>query len=87
LKQLIVEGFLNKNTEAFRPDKKTGKWIGATTKGGNFATIKPGWTGKTKINNKEHIFEIWAFNNKWGKQVLFYKLFKEKNEESIEEIL
>ena len=44
MKQLISDGFLNKNTKAFRPDKETGKWKGATTQGGNFATILPGWT-------------------------------------------
>ena len=87
MKQLISDGFLNKNTKAFRPDKETGKWKGATTQGGNFATILPGWTWKIKINNKNHMLEVWAFNNKWGKQVLFYKLFKEKNEKSLEEIL
>ena len=29
-----------------------------------------------KVNNIEHELQVWTFDNKWGKQVLFYKLFK-----------
>ena len=46
----VSKGFLKKNTKAYKPDKDTGKWRGATTKNGNFATIKPGWNGELKIN-------------------------------------
>tara|TARA_X000001388_G_C2215149_1_gene116843 strand:+ start:886 stop:1149 length:264 start_codon:yes stop_codon:yes gene_type:complete len=87
MKQLISEGFLNKNNKALRPDKETGKWKGAKTANGNFGTIKPLWSNKIKINNKSHELEVWTFNNKWGKQILFYKLFKQKDEKSIEELL
>ena len=87
MKQLISEGFLNKNTKAFRPDKETGKWKGAKTANGSFCTSKPAWSNSIKINNKKHMLEVWAFDNKWGKQVLFFKLFKEKNEERLEEIM
>ena len=85
MKQLVSEGFLNKNTKAVRPDKETGKWKGALTKNGNFGTIKPAWTGEIKINNKKHLLEVWTFNTKWGSQSLFHKLYKVKNAESLEE--
>ena len=87
MKQLISEGFLNKNTKAFRPDKEPAKWKGAKTANGSFGTSKPAWSNSIKINNKKHMLEVWAFDNKWGKQVLFFKLFKEKNEERLEEIM
>ena len=77
----VSNGFLKKNTKAFRPDKDTGKWIGAKTKNGQFATIKPAWTGEAIIDKKPHIIEIWAFNTKWGVQSLFYKLYQTTKEE------
>ena len=85
MKEIVSEGFLNKNTKATRPDKETGKWRGAKTKNGSFGTIKPLWSNTIEINKKKHELEVWTFDNKWGKQVLFYKLFKEKNEKNLEE--
>jgi hypothetical protein len=85
MKQLISEGFLNKNTKAVRPDKETGKWRGAKTKNGSFGTIKPLWSNTIEINKKKHELEIWTFDTKWGKQILFYKLYKEKDGKSLEE--
>ena len=77
----ISNGFLKKDTKAYKPDKKTGKWRGVTTKNGNFATIKPGWTGEVMINKKSHTIEVWAFNTRWGVQSLFYKLHENTKEE------
>ena len=54
MKQLVSEGFLNKNTKAVRPDKETGKWRGAKTKNGSFGTIKPLWSNTIEINKKKH---------------------------------
>ena len=85
MKQLISEGFLKKNTKAFRPDKETGKWKGAKTRNGRFATSKPAYINNFKINKKEHTLEMWVFDNKWGIQTLFHKLYKVKDEKSIEE--
>tara|TARA_R100000458_G_C8141871_1_gene152730 strand:+ start:61 stop:339 length:279 start_codon:yes stop_codon:yes gene_type:complete len=81
----ISNGFLKKDTKAYKPDKKTGKWRGATTKNGNFATIKPGWTGELMIDNQPHKIEIWAFNTRWGVQSLFYKLHNIKTAEKAKE--
>ena len=85
MKELVTDGFLKKNTKAFRPDKETGKWRGATTKNGKFGTIKPGWLNEIKINNKEHTLEVWTFDNKWGQQSLFFKLYKVKDEKNLED--
>jgi hypothetical protein len=85
MKELVSKGFLNKNTAAVRPDKETGKWRGAKTKNGSFGTIKPLWSNTIEINNKKHELEVWTFDNKWGKQILFYKLYRKKNEKSLEE--
>ena len=87
MKQLISDGFAKKNTKSFRPDPETGKWKGATTKNGNFGTIKPGWTAELKINGKKHILDLWAFNNKWGTQSMFFKLHKIKDEKNLEDPL
>ena len=87
MKQILAKGFAKKDTKAFRPDKETGKWRGAETQNGNFATIKPGWTAEFKINNKKHILELWAFNNKWGAQSMFYKLKKVKEEDNLEDTM
>ena len=87
MKQLVSEGFLKKNTKAFRPDKETGKWKGAISKNGNFGTIKPAWSGEIKINGKIHILEMWAFNTRWGQQSLFHKLYRVKDEKSLEETM
>ena len=84
MRLLISEGFLNKNTKAMRPDPESGKWRGAKTKGGQFGTIKPLYSNTIKINNIEHELQVWTFNNKWGKQVLFFKLFKVKDESDLE---
>ena len=67
-----------------RPDPETGKWRGAKTKGGQFGTIKPLYSNTIKINNIEHELQVWTFDNKWGKQVLFFKLFKVKDESDLE---
>ena len=83
----VADGFLKKNTKAFKPDKETGKWRGAETKNGNFATIKPGWTGDLKINGKKYTLDLWGFNTKWGVQSMFYKVTKVKNDEKLEDIL
>ncbi len=85
MKLLVSEGFLNKNTKAMRPDPETGKWRGAKTKGGQFGTIKPLWSNTIKVNSIDHELEVWTFDNKWGKQVLFYKLYKVKDESRPEE--
>ena len=85
MKQLVSEGFLKQNTKAFRPDEETGKWRGAVSKNGNFGTIKPAWTGEIKINNIPHMLEVWTFNTRWGSQSLFHKLYKVKDEKSLEE--
>ena len=77
----ISDGFLKKNTKAFRPDKETGKWIGRTTPNGQFVTIKPAWEGELKLNGINHKIEVWAFNTRWGVQSLFYKLYKETDNE------
>ena len=84
MRLLVSEGFLNKNTKAMRPDPESGKWRGAKTKGGQFGTIKPLYSNTIKINNIEHELQVWTFNNKWGKQVLFFKLFKVKDESNLE---
>ena len=87
MKVLVSEGFLSKNTKAMRPDKETGKWRGAKTTNGAFGTQKPLWSNTIEINKKKHELQIWTFDNKWGKQALFFKLFKEKNEERLEETM
>ena len=79
----VSNGFLKKDTKAFKPDKETGRWRGVTTKNGQFATIKPGWTGEVMIDKKPHTIEIWAFNTRWGVQSLFYKLHENTNKEEI----
>ena len=84
MRLLVSEGFLNKNTKAMRPDPESGKWRGAKTKGGQFGTKKPLYSNTIKINNIEHELQVWTFNNKWGKQVLFFKLFKVKDESDLE---
>ena len=87
MKQLVKEGFLKKDTKAFKPDPETGKWRGAETKNGNFATIKPGWVGEFDVNGKRHKLELWAFNTRWGVQSMFFKLHKVKNEEKLEDTM
>ncbi len=77
----ISNGFLRKDTKAYKPDKETGKWRGVATKNGSFTTIKPGWTGEVTINKKKHIIEVWSFDTRWGVQSLFYKLYEETNNE------
>jgi len=81
----IASGFLRKDTKAFKPDPETGKWRGAETKNGDFATIKPGWHGDLSINNESYKIEIWAFNTAWGQQSLFYKISDNKTIENTEE--
>ena len=81
----ISNGFLKKDTKAYKPDKETGKWRGVTTKNGNFATIKPGWTGELMIDKQPHKIEVWAFNTRWRVQSLFYKLSNIKTAEKAEE--
>ena len=68
-----------------RPDPESGKWRGAKTKGGQFGTIKPLWSNTIKVNSRAHELEVWTFDNKWGKLVLFYKLYKVKDESRPEE--
>ena len=87
MKKLLksAEGFLKKASKAFKPDPKTGKWRGAETKNGNFATIKPGWTGEFNVNGQKHKLELWAFNAKWGTQSMYFSLYKVKDEKSLEE--
>lgn len=80
----ISNGFLKKDNKAFKPDKETGKWIGAKTKNGQFATIKPGWACELMIDNQPHKIEIWAFNTRWGVQSLFYKLYNIKTAKKAE---
>tara|TARA_R100001443_G_scaffold26566_3_gene39862 strand:- start:788 stop:1051 length:264 start_codon:yes stop_codon:yes gene_type:complete len=87
MKQILAKGFAKKDTKAYRPDKETGKWRGAETQNGNFVTIKPGWTAEFKVNGKKHTLELWAFNNRWGAQSMFYKLKKVKEEDSLEETM
>tara|TARA_R100001082_G_scaffold107467_1_gene81395 strand:- start:989 stop:1258 length:270 start_codon:yes stop_codon:yes gene_type:complete len=77
----ISKGFLRKDTKAYKPDKKTGKWRGVTTKNGAFATINPGWNGELKIDGKPYKIEVWAFNTRWGVQSLFYKIIENTTEE------
>ena len=79
MKQLISEGFLKKNTKAFRPDKETGKWRGAVSKNGSFGTIKPAYSAEIKMNGKPYLLEMWTFSNKWGSQTLFHKLYMVKD--------
>ncbi len=85
MRKIVSEGFLNKNTKAMRPDKETGKWRGTKTQNGSFGTIKPLWSNTIKIKDKKHEIEVWTFDNKWGKQILFYKLYEVKDEKSLEE--
>ena len=73
----IADGFLKKDTKAFNPDPKTGKWKGRKTPNGQFATIKPGWSCEIKIGEDNYRLDVWAFNTRWGSSSLFYKLFKE----------
>lgn len=87
MKQIISKGFARKDTKAFKPDPETGKWKGAETKNGNFATIKPGWNAEFKINGKNHKLELWAFNTRWGQQSMFFKLHKVKDEKSLEDTM
>ena len=87
MKQLVSEGFLNKNTNAMRPDKITGKWRGRKTKSGRFGTIKPLWSNTIEVSGIKHELEVWTFDNKWGKQILFYKLYKVKDEQNLEETM
>ena len=89
MKQLIkvADGFLKKDTKAFKPDPETGKWRGAETKNGNFATIKPGWYGEIDINGKKHKLELWAFNTRWGVQSMFFKLHKVKDDSNLEDTM
>ena len=87
MKQLVSEGFLNKNTKAMRPDKETGKWRGKKTTNGSFGTIKPLWSNTIEVSGKKHELEVWTFDNKWGKQILFYKLYKVKDEKNLEETM
>ena len=76
----IADGFFSKNTKAFKPDKKTGKWRGRVTKNGQFATIKPGWIGEIKISDVIYKMQVWVFVTKWGTESLFYKLHEETEE-------
>ena len=87
MKQIISEGFVKKDTKAFKPDPETGKWRGAETKNGNFATIKPGWITDFKVNGKKHKLELWAFNTRWGQQSMFFKLHKIKDEDNLEDTM
>ena len=87
MKELVKEGFLKKDTKAYKPDPETGKWRGAETKNGNFATIKPGWSSEFNINGKKHRLDLWAFNAKWGLQSMFFKLYKVKDEKSLEDTM
>ena len=87
MRTIVSEGFLNKNKKAMRPDPVTGKWRGRKSANGNFGTIKPLWSNKIKIKDKEHEIEVWTFDNKWGTQILFYKLYEVKDEKSLEEQL
>lgn len=77
----ISDGFLKKDTKAYRPDKETGKWRGRQTPNGQFATIKPGWSCELKINGDNYRLDVWSFLTRWGSNSLFYKLFKEGEEE------
>ena len=70
-----------------RPDPESGKWRGAKTKGGQFGTKKPLYSNTIKINNIEHELQVWTFDNKWGKQILFYKLYKVKDEQRLEDTM
>ena len=70
-----------------RPDKLTGKWRGKETKSGRFGTIKPLWSNTIEVSGIKHELEVWTFDNKWGKQILFYKLYKVKDEKSLEETM
>ena len=55
------------------------------TKNGTFATIKPGWSTDFKVNGKKHTLELWSFNTPWEQQSMFFKLFKVKDEERLED--
>ena len=81
----ISNGYLKKDTKAFKPDPETGKWKGAKTKNGQFATIKPGWTCDLMIDKQPHKLEVWAFNTRWGQQSLFYRLHYNKQAKKAEE--
>ena len=85
MKELVSSGFARKDTKAYKPDPETGKWRGAETRNGNFATIKPGWSTNFKVNGKSHTLELCAFNTPWGQQSMFFKLFKVKDEERLED--
>tara|TARA_Y100001963_G_C6705384_1_gene411645 strand:+ start:49 stop:312 length:264 start_codon:yes stop_codon:yes gene_type:complete len=85
MKQLVKEGFLKKDNKAFKPDPETGEWRGRETKNGNFSTIKPGWSGEFDVNGKKHKLELWGFNTRWGSQSMYFKLYKVKNEERLED--
>jgi len=78
--KLVNSGTLKKNTKAYKPDEKTGKWRGNVTKWGQYATQKPGWTGEFKIDGSNHRLEIWSFATKWGVESLYFKLFKDEEE-------
>ena len=77
----ISSGFIRKDAKAFKPAPDTGRWRGATTKNGQFATIKPGWSCELMIDNQPHKLDIWAFDTRWGQQSLFYKLYNTKTAE------
>ena len=79
----ITDGFIKKDTKAFKPDKKTGKWRGRVTKNGQFVTIKPSYSGEIKIKDSVYKIELWTFANKWGTDSLFYKLYEEKTEKEL----
>ena len=81
MKKLVSSGFLNKNTKAMRPDPETGKWRGKETKNGSFGTIKPLWSNDIEVNKVPHLLEVWTFDNKWVKQILFFKLYKTDDRE------
>ena len=84
MKKLVTSGFARKDTSAFKPDPKTGKWRGGKTKNGHFATIKPGWSTNIEIEGKKHTLDLWAFNTPWGQQSMFFKLFEITEEEEKE---
>ena len=53
----------------------------------SFGTILPLWSNEIKIKNRKHEIQVWTFNNKWGKQILFYKLFEVTDEKRLEELI
>ena len=87
MNELVKDGFLKKDTKAFKPDPETGKWKGRVTANGSFGTMKPLWSNTIEVNKIKHELEVWTFDNKWGKQILFYKLYKVKDEKSLEDTM